>query len=166
MDQGSWLLLISGFIFYIISTAIPSFSGMKMLSNIIIYAGLLAIILTQGRRNKSFFLKIAGGVISLYDIIGYFSDILSYSRLFALGLSTAVLAVVVNNFVMLFKNIPILGIILAAVIFIIGHVFNMAFIHSTRLQYVEFFTKFYEGGGSSFKPFKTDTKYIKIEPNS
>lgn len=172
MDQGSWLLLISGFIFYIISAAIPSFSGMKMLSNIIIYAGLLAIILTQGRRNKSFFLKIAGGVISLYDIIGYFSDILSYSRLFALGLSTAVLAVVVNNFVMLFKDIPILGIILAAVVFIIGHVFNMAisgmgaFIHSTRLQYVEFFTKFYEGGGSSFKPFKTDTKYIKIEPNS
>ena len=172
MDQGSWLLLISGFIFYIISAAIPSFSGMKMLSNIIIYAGLLAIILTQGRRNKSYFLKIAGGVISLYDIIGYFSDILSYSRLFALGLSTAVLAVVVNNFVMLFKDIPILGIILAAVVFIIGHVFNMAisgmgaFIHSTRLQYVEFFTKFYEGGGSSFKPFKTDTKYIKIEPNS
>ena len=172
MDQGSWLLLISGIIFYIITVAIPSFSKMKIISNYIIYAGLLALVLTQGRRNKGFILKIAGGVISLYDLIGYFSDILSYSRLFALGLSTAVLAVVVNNFVMLFKDIPFLGIILATLVFIIGHVFNMvisgmgAFIHSTRLQYVEFFTKFYEGGGSSFKPFRANTKYIKIQINS
>jgi len=172
MDQGSWLLLISGIIFYIITVAIPSFSKMKIISNYIIYAGLLALVLTQGRRNKGFILKIAGGVISLYDLIGYFSDILSYSRLFALGLSTAVLAVVVNNFVMLFKDIPFLGIILATLVFIIGHVFNMvisgmgAFIHSTRLQYVEFFTKFYEGGGSTFKPFRANTKYIKIQINS
>ena len=168
MDQGSWILLISGIIFYIITSAIPSFSEMKMFSNYVIYAGLITIVLTQGRRNKGIILKIAGGVLSLYDLIGYFSDILSYSRLFALGLSTAVLAVVVNNFVMLFRDIPFFGIILAAFVFIIGHVFNMiisgmgAFIHSTRLQYVEFFTKFYEGGGSTFKPFRTNTKYIKI----
>ena len=171
MDQGSWILLISGIIFYIITSAIPSFSEMKMFSNYVIYAGLITIVLTQGRRNKGIILKIAGGVLSLYDLIGYFSDILSYSRLFALGLSTAVLAVVVNNFVMLFVDIPFVGIILAAFVFIIGHVFNMvisgmgAFIHSTRLQYVEFFTKFYEGGGSTFKPFRTNTKYIKVQLN-
>ena len=171
MDQGSWILLISGIIFYIITSAIPSFSEMKMFSNYVIYAGLITIVLTQGRRNKGIILKIAGGVLSLYDLIGYFSDILSYSRLFALGLSTAVLAVVVNNFVMLFVDIPFVGIILAAFVFIIGHVFNMvisgmgAFIHSTRLQYVEFFTKFYKGGGSTFKPFRTNTKYIKVQIN-
>ena len=171
MDQGSWLLFISGIIFYIITVVIPSFSAMKMFSNYVIYAGLISLVLTQGRGNKGIVLKIAGGVLSLYDLIGYFSDILSYSRLFALGLSTAVLAVVVNNFVMLFKDIPFFGIILATLVFIIGHVFNMvisgmgAFIHSTRLQYVEFFTKFYEGGGSAFKPFKAKTKYIKIKTN-
>ncbi len=116
-------------------------------------------------------MKVGGGILSLYDIIGYFSDILSYSRLFALGLSTAVLAVVVNNFVMLFKDIPFVGFILAALVFIIGHFFNMlisgmgAFIHSTRLQYVEYFTKFYEGGGTPFKPFKIITKYIKVQTN-
>ena len=82
---------------------------------------------------------------------------------------TAVLAVVVNNFVMLFKDIPFVGFILAALVFIIGHFFNMlisgmgAFIHSTRLQYVEYFTKFYEGGGTPFKPFKVITKYIKVQ---
>jgi len=69
----------------------------------------------------------------------------------------------------LFKDIPFIGFILAALVFIIGHFFNMlisgmgAFIHSTRLQYVEYFTKFYEGGGTSFKPFKVITKYIKVQ---
>ncbi len=169
MDQGSWLLLISGMLFFVITSAIGSLAGLKVIAKYIIWAGLLFLVLTQGRSNKNIILKIAGGVISLYNLIGYFSDILSYSRLFALGLSTAVLAVVVNTFVMLFKDIPIIGIIVAVIVFIIGHLFNMvisgmgAFIHSTRLQYVEFFTKFYEGGGVSFKPFKIITKYIKVE---
>jgi len=169
MDQGSWLLLISGLLLFIIASAISSLAGFIDITKYIIWAGLLSIVITQGRSNKNIILKAAGGVLSLYDTIGYFSDILSYSRLFALGLSTAVLAVVVNNFVMLFKDIPFIGIILAALVFLIGHLFNLvisgmgAFIHSTRLQYVEYFTKFYEGGGTPFKPFKLITKYIKVQ---
>ena len=169
MDQGSWLLLISGLLLFILANSVGSLAGLKIITKYIIWAGLLSVVITQGRSNKNIILKAAGGVLSLYDIIGYFSDILSYSRLFALGLSTAVLAVVVNNFVMLFKDIPFIGIILAALVFIIGHLFNMvisgmgAFIHSTRLQYVEYFTKFYEGGGTPFKPFQVITKYIKIQ---
>jgi len=169
MDQGSWLLLISGILLFVVASAINSFAEFKVITKYIIWAGLFSIIITQGRSNKSIILKVAGGVLRLYDLIGYFSDILSYSRLFALGLSTAVLAVVVNNFVMLFKDIPIIGIIVAALVFILGHLFNLvisgmgAFIHSTRLQYVEFFTKFYEGGGTPFKPFKIFTKYIKVQ---
>jgi len=171
MDQGSWLLLISGILLFVVASAINSFAEFKVIAKYIIWAGLLSIIITQGRSNKNIILKVAGGVLRLYDLIGYFSDILSYSRLFALGLSTAVLAVVVNNFVMLFKDIPIVGIIAAALVFILGHLFNLvisgmgAFIHSTRLQYVEFFTKFYEGGGTPFKPFKIFTKYIKVQTN-
>jgi len=171
MDQGSWLLLISGLLLSVLANTIGSLAGFKIITNYIIWAGLLSVVITQGRSNKNIILKAAGGVLSLYDLIGYFSDILSYSRLFALGLSTAVLAVVVNNFVMLFKDIPIIGIIIAALVFILGHFFNMvisgmgAFIHSTRLQYVEYFTKFYEGGGTPFKPFKVITKYIKIQIN-
>ena len=169
MDQGSWLLLISGLLLFIIANAISSLAGFINITKYIIWAGLLSIVITQGRSNKNIILKAAGGVLSLYDTIGYFSDILSYSRLFALGLSTAVLAVVVNNFVMLFKNIPFIGIILSALVFLIGHLFNLvisgmgAFIHSTRLQYVEYFTKFYEGGGTPFKPFQLITKYIKVQ---
>jgi len=169
MDQGSWLLLISGLLLSILVNSVGSLAGLKIITKYITWAGLLSVVVTQGRSNKNIILKAAGGVLSLYDIIGYFSDILSYSRLFALGLSTAVLAVVVNNFVMLFKDIPFVGFILAALVFIIGHFFNMlisgmgAFIHSTRLQYVEYFTKFYEGGGTPFKPFKVITKYIKVQ---
>lgn len=169
MDQGSWLLLISGILLFIIANTISFLSGFAIITKYIIWAGLLSVVITQGRSNKNIILKAAGGVLSLYDLIGYFSDILSYSRLFALGLSTAVLAVVVNNFVALFKDIPFIGIIVAALVFIIGHLFNMvisgmgAFIHSTRLQYVEYFTKFYEGGGTPFKPFKVITKYIKVQ---
>ena len=169
MDQGSWLLLISGLLLFIIASAISSLAGFINITKYIIWAGLLSIVITQGRSNKNIILKAAGGVLSLYDTIGYFSDILSYSRLFALGLSTAVLAVVVNNFVMLFKDIPFIGTILAALVFLIGHLFNLvisgmgAFIHSTRLQYVEYFTKFYEGGGTPFRPFKLITKYIKVQ---
>jgi V/A-type H+-transporting ATPase subunit I len=171
MDQGSWLLLISGLLLSVLANTIGSLAGFKIITKYIIWAGLLSVVITQGRSNKNIFLKAAGGVLSLYDIIGYFSDILSYSRLFALGLSTAVLAVVVNNFVMLFKDIPFVGIIIAALVFIVGHFFNMlisgmgAFIHSTRLQYVEYFTKFYEGGGTHFRPFKVITKYIKVQVN-
>lgn len=169
MDQGSWLLLISGLLLSILANSIGSLEGLKIITKYITWVGLLSVVVTQGRSNKNIILRAAGGVLSLYDIIGYFSDILSYSRLFALGLSTAVLAVVVNNFVMLFKDIPFVGFILAALIFIVGHFFNMlisgmgAFIHSTRLQYVEYFTKFYEGGGTPFKPFKVITKYIKVQ---
>ncbi|MEA2087455.1 MAG: V-type ATP synthase subunit I [Candidatus Caldatribacteriota bacterium] len=169
MDQGSWLLLISGLLLFVIANAISSLAGFINITKYIIWAGLLTVVITQGRSNKNIILKAAGGVLSLYDTIGYFSDILSYSRLFALGLSTAVLAVVVNNFVMLFKDIPFIGFILAALVFVIGHFFNMlisgmgAFIHSTRLQYVEYFTKFYEGGGTPFKPFQIITKYIKVQ---
>lgn len=169
MDQGSWLLLISGLLLFIITNTIDSLAEYENVTKYIIWTGLLSVVITQGRSNKNILLKAAGGVLSLYNLIGYFSDILSYSRLFALGLSTAVLAVVVNTFVMLFKDIPIIGIVVAALIFIIGHLFNMlisgmgAFIHSTRLQYVEFFTKFYEGGGTPFKPFRVITKYIKVQ---
>ena len=163
------MFLITGILLFILTSTISSLSGFSIIIKYVIWAGLLSVVITQGRANKNIILKAAGGILSLYDIIGYFSDILSYSRLFALGLSTAVLAIVVNNFVMLFKDIPIIGVVMAILVFLIGHLFNMvisgmgAFIHSTRLQYVEYFTKFYEGGGTPFKPFKIITKYIQVQ---
>lgn len=106
------------------------------------------------------------GLLSLYGAVGYVSDVLSYSRLMALGLGTGIIAYAVNVIAgIVIDMIPVVGIVVAIVILIIGHLGNLglsslgAFIHSGRLQYVEFFGKFLEGGGSAFKPFRKERKY-------
>ena len=134
------------------------------------FAGLGAIILTQGRA-KNILLKFGIGIISLYGLINYLGDILSYSRLLALGLATGIIAMVINLVAMIFKDMmPFewMGWIVAGIVLIGGHLFNIvinvlgAFIHSGRLQYVEFFPKFMEGGGRRFKPFTRKNNYIRV----
>ena len=114
--------------------------------------------------------RIGMGLYSLYGISGYLGDILSYSRLVALGLGTGIIAMVVNKMALVAGQAPVyISVILVPFILLLGHTFNLAinilsaFVHTCRLQYVEFFTKFYESGGRFFKPFKEEYKYIKIE---
>lgn len=111
-----------------------------------------------------------GRLLGLWDIYGttsYLADILSYSRLLALGLASAVIAQVFNELGSLFGG-GIAGAILFIIIAVVGHVINFAinalgsYVHTSRLQYVEFFGKFYEGGGDEFQPFTKKTKYVKI----
>ena len=103
----------------------------------------------QGRTKNSIVGKFFSGVLSLYNLVSYMSDILSYSRLLALGLATAIIGMAVNTIAGLVNGLPYIGILLAILVIIGGHVFNLginalgAFIHSGRLQFVEFFTKFY-----------------------
>ena len=130
--------------------------------------GAVGIVLFSGRSSKNPALRIALGAYDLYNITGWLSDVLSYSRLLALGLATGVIASVVNQMgSMGGKSIG--GAILFIVVFVIGHTFNMAinllgaYVHTCRLQYVEFFGKFYEGGGQPFQPFKLKTKYVDIK---
>jgi len=131
--------------------------------------GVVSIILTYGRSSKNIFMRFFGGIYGLYNVAtGYLSDILSYSRLLALGLATGSIAGVVN----LIATMPestFLKAIMLIVVGVIGHTANMginllgAYVHSDRLQFVELFSKFYEGGGRAFKPLKVNTKYIKFE---
>ena len=130
--------------------------------------GAVGIVLFSGRSSKNPALRIALGAYDLYNITGWLSDVLSYSRLLALGLATGVIASVVNQRgSMGGKSIG--GVILFIIVFVIGHVFNMAinllgaYVHTCRLQYVEFFGKFYEGGGKPFEPFKLKTKYVDLK---
>ena len=124
--------------------------------------GALSLVLTQGRHKKGIFGKLLGGVTSLYDVTSYLSDILSYLRLMALVLATSVIASVVNILG------AMTGVVGFVVIFIIGHSFNMAvniigtYVHAARLQYLEFFGKFYKEGGRAFAPLKLDTNYVDI----
>ncbi len=160
-DIGSWYILLIGAALLLVGGT-PAQVGKYMA-----IVGAAMLILTQGRSNKNIVKRLLSGVLSLYNITGYLSDVLSYSRLLALGLGTGVIASVVNTLGTLF-GFNAIGIILLIIVFIIGHTFNIAinalgaYVHSSRLQYVEFFGKFYEGGGKRFEPFKKNTKYITL----
>ena len=127
--------------------------------------GAVGIILTSGRESKNWGKRILKGLYGVYGVTSYLSDILSYSRLLALGLATSVISTVFNQLgSMLGNSIP--GIILFILVFVIGHTLNLAinalgaYVHTNRLQFVEFFGKFYEGGGKKFSPFAIHTKYF------
>ena len=131
--------------------------------------GAVLTVLTSGRSSKNISGKLGGGLYGLYNTAsGYLGDILSYSRLLALGLSTGVIATVIN----LLGTMPgnkIAKLILFIGVFLLGHTANIAinligtYVHTNRLQYVEFFSKFYEGGGRSFTPLKADTKHFRFK---
>jgi V/A-type H+-transporting ATPase subunit I len=113
--------------------------------------------------------RLGGGLYGLYNIAsGYLSDILSYSRLLALGLATGSIASVVNMMGAMVQN-PVAKAIMLAVVFVVGHALNMAinvlgaYVHTNRLQFVELFSKFYEGGGRAFEPLKFNTKFFKFK---
>ncbi len=115
-------------------------------------------------------LFIDSGPIGFFDITGYVGDWLSYARLLALGLATVGMALAFNEVAKLIGNmIPVIGFIITIIVVIFAHLINLglqalgAGIHSLRLQYVEFFNRFYEGGGTEFSPFKIKRKYTKIK---
>lgn len=112
------------------------------------------------------------GLYGVYGLVGIASDFLSYSRLAALGLASFLVGDVMNRLAGLVSgSLPVLGILLAVVIIVVGHSFNLvinllgAFVHPTRLQYVEFFSKFYEGGGRNFTPFSVRRKSLVLHPS-
>ncbi len=117
-------------------------------------------------------LFLSSGPIGFFDITGFVGDWLSYARLLALGLATAGMALAFNIVAQLFSElipIQIIGIIIMIILLFIAHLVNLglqalgAGVHSLRLQYVEFFNRFYEGGGHEFAPFKIKRTYTKIE---
>ncbi|MCX7966499.1 MAG: V-type ATP synthase subunit I [Syntrophorhabdaceae bacterium] len=131
--------------------------------------GAIGLILTQGRDIKSKVGRFAGGLMSLYGIVGsygitaFIGDTLSYCRLLALGLTTSIVAMAFNLMAGMLKGIPYVGIILFIIVLLIGHIFNFlisalgAFVHSMRLIFVEFFGRFYEGGARPFQPLGFDS---------
>lgn len=134
----------------------------------VMIAGVVLLILTAGRSSRSIFGKLFGGLYALYNTAtGWLSDILSYSRLLALGLATGSIAGVINLIGTMPENKAV-KLVLLIVVFIVGHTANLAinllgaYVHTDRLQFVELFSKFYTGGGREFTPFAVNTKYIKF----
>ena len=144
-------------------TEVPA--DIKSIGTKVLLVGAALIVLTSGRSSKNILGKLGGGLYGLYNAAsGYLGDILSYSRLLALGLVTGVIANVINLLGAMTGNI-----IVFIIIFLVGHTVNIAinlmgtYVHTSRLQYVEFFSKFYEGAGRSFTPFKIKSKFFTIK---
>lgn len=141
---------------------VKAFTFIALISVVIIVA-------TNGRESRNPFKRFLKGLYALYGITGYLSDVLSYSRLLALGLATGVICNVVNKMASMAGGTGIVGTVIFVVILLVGHALNIAinvlgaYVHTIRLSYVEFFGKFYEGGGRSFKPFNMNTKYYNVK---
>ena len=166
---GLILMLLPSSLFYSISQMHIVFpAALETFSKGLAIAGAVGLLLMSGRSSKNPALRIALGAYDLYNITGWLSDVLSYSRLLALGLATGVIASVVNQMGSMAGK-GVFGAIVFIIVFIIGHIFNIAinllgaYVHTNRLQYVEFFGKFYEGGGRAFNPFKANTKYVDVK---
>ena len=159
-DIGSYWLLFAGVALLFINRT----PGIVLTA-----AGALAIIATQGRAKKGIVGKLLGGFGGIYGLINYVSDLLSYSRILALGLASAVIGQVVNMMATM-KGASFIGFIMLILVFVIGHVLNLAinvlgtFVHTARLQYIEFFGKFYEDGGTPFRPIAPADKYSEEAP--
>ena len=169
LDNGPWLALFAAIIAFVLNKAgVVTIPGQALTAST--YTALAALVLTQGRKERGVFKKLTKGVFSLYDSINFFSDILSYSRLLALGLATSALAFAVNLIAQIVGDmIPYVGTILMVAVLIVGHLFNLAvnvlgaFIHSARLQFVEFFGKFITDSGRVFTPFKRKERYVIVK---
>ena len=169
---GLLLMLIPTDIFASIAQAKITFPPfLNTLAKALAIIGVVGLVLMSGRENKNPALRIALGAYDVYNITGWLSDVLSYSRLLALGLATGVIASVVNQMGSMFGK-GIVGIIGFLIVFIVGHTLNLAinllgaYVHTNRLQFVEFFGKFYEGGGKPFEPFKSDTKHLDTKEDT
>ncbi len=153
-DIGTWWLTFAG-----IGAAVIFPWGKYLL-----IAGLVSIVLTQGRHEKNPIMKLAKGLLGIYGGVNYAADLLSYSRILALGLAASVIGQVINTMGMM-GGPNIVGFLMMIAIFAFGHLLNLAinvlgtFVHTSRLQYIEFFGKFFEDGGRPFKPEVPSDKY-------
>ncbi len=110
--------------------------------------------------------KLVWGGYALYGASSYVGVLLSYIRLMALGMCTGGVAMAINVIAWMLLPIPVIGVFLALIVLLVGHSYNIAvnvlgaFVHSLRLQYVEFFPRFYAGGGEPFQPFKEVNQFV------
>ncbi|GAA0078322.1 V-type ATP synthase subunit I [Clostridium sp. CTA-5] len=165
MDVGSWVITLVS-IGGLAAGNVLNMPTLKTIGTAGAIIGSIIIVLTQGRQMKSSVGKVSQGLYELYGITSYISDLVSYTRLMAIGLSGASIAGAIN---MIMHMIPGIGFfIFAPLIFVLGQVVNLllsllsGYVHTLRLTYVEYFSKFYDGGGRAFKPFETKNEYINL----
>lgn len=166
IDSISWILFIATFAPAVYKLFFPKDLPQNLVSTStkISFVLFLFIVIFQSRNIKNFILKPITVFVKAYNVIGFYADMLSYSRILALALATACIAQTVNLLVIQLFNAKLLGIkilepVIAPIVFLVGHIFNFligclgALVHSARLQYLEFFSKFFTAGGRPIKLF-------------
>ena len=155
-DIGSWWVIFAGIGVLFVFGALPGW--------ITVGVGVAMIVFTHGRNEKNIVVKLLKGILGLYDITSYASDLLSYSRILALGLASAVVGQVIN-LIGTMSGATVGGFVALIFAMVLGHTLNLAinilgsFVHTSRLQYLEFFNKFYEDGGEPFEAVEPSEKY-------
>lgn len=161
-DNMAWMFVLIGAVMLILGGIVGT------VGTYLILAGVAMLLVSQLRQKRNVIKAITGWLGGLYGATGYLSDVLSYARIFAMGLATSVIAMVFNTIAGLFFG-QWWGYIIGPIVLIIGHVFNIAintlgaFVHTARLQYIEFYSKFYEAGGHMFAPLSIQTKNYRLE---
>jgi V/A-type H+-transporting ATPase subunit I len=173
IDQGIWAVIIWILWYFGTSTAgnLLQFSYVIQLPRYVLFGiiPLFGIEIIRFKYMKQVLGKIAWGLYNIYGISSYLGVLLSYVRLMALGMVTGVIAIAINKIAWMITGIPVIGIVLVIIILIPSHLFNLiintlgGFIHTMRLQYIEFFGRFYSGGSKPFKPFRLETDYVEIK---
>ncbi len=173
-DGLLWLILLPGFLIIVspMFTKIPGWIfnlGLGLTA-----VGAVGLVFTQGRHEKDIITRAITGIVSLYGILGtygctsFIGDILSYSRLLALGLTTSIVAMSFNIIANIMREVPFIGVILFVAILIAGHLFNFmmsiigSFVHPARLIFLEFFGRFYQAGATRFRPFGFDNERVQL----
>jgi V/A-type H+-transporting ATPase subunit I len=175
VDQTGWMLALLGlfpwlFNHYLLNGALYPLG--TVWDNVflgMLAVGAVLIFIMGGKEAEGIGGKAGLGAYACYGIVNLLGDVLSYSRLFALALSSAIVASVINDIAGMLQSIPVFGIVLTVLVLVAGHLFNLAmaalsgFIHTARLQFVEFFGKFYDGTGVPFKALRYEPRYVRIK---
>ena len=162
-----WLAIITGIILYVLGSMVLNISWIATIGSSIAIIAAVAIVVITVLSSENKWGGLASGLYNLYGISGYVADVVSYTRLMALAVSGGSIA---SAFNMLVGFLPPVARFTAGIFLIVAlqglNIFLSflgAYVHGLRLQFVEFFGKFYDGGGHALKPFKTYEKYVDIK---
>lgn len=164
--QLPWLMAAAGFVLWLGSPLTlwgQALTALGLIGALMVQSGL-----SFGARVRSVLGRIGAGLFRLYGATGLLGDVLSYSRIMALGISTGLIAASMNKLSLMTWGVPFIGPLICIVFLVLLQAFSLminslsAFVHSARLHYVEFFTKFYESGGEAFKPFTRESVYYDV----